>query len=576
MPEKSIREMTKWERIHYSLAGKVFRITVLGAIILGLAAFLVGFGMYVYSLARQYIGLSFETARSAAAVLEQAVDLESMADFVLTEYRSLPESERLDPESEEYLAHFQAIESEADYQTLYAVLKIFRDSSSVNDVYMAYFDQKTQALVYMCDPDESEETGFAPGEWEEVEAREIERFHSWDGKGELYDISNTERYGVMCTSGVPVTGKNGEICAFILTDVTLHEVRNELISFLWQYTLVLSLVVMVYAILLTRHMKKDLVTPINRIADAAQSYVEDCRTGVNTGKHFAELKLSTGDELENLSLVMADMEQSLADYGEHLQRVTAERERINTELALATRIQADMMPNVFPAFPDRTDVDIYAYIKPAREVGGDFYDFFLIDDEHLCMIIGDVAGKGIPAALFMMAVKIILGTQVISGKSPAAVLEATNAMIYPSNREEMFATVWLGILDLTNGRLRAVSAGHEYPILRESGGEYKLLKDKHGFVVGALENVKYREYEIMMKPGTRLFVYTDGVPEAVDAQDNMFGTARMVDVLNQDPDASPETVLNSMQEAVESFAGEAPQFDDMTMMCIEYSGTDKT
>ena len=198
-------------------------------------------------------------------------------------------------------------------------------------------------------------------------------------------------------------------------------------------------------------------------------------------------------------------------------RVTAEKERIGTELALATRIQADMLPNIFPAFPDRTDFDIYATMDPAKEVGGDFYDFFLIDDDHLCMVMADVSGKGVPAALFMMASKIILRNNAMMGKSPAKILGPTNA-ICSNNQEEMFVTVWLGILEISTGKLTAANAGHEYPVMKRPDGRFELLKDKHGFVVGGMEGVKYKDYELQLEPGAKLFLYTDGVPEATDAQ----------------------------------------------------------
>jgi len=250
--------------------------------------------------------------------------------------------------------------------------------------------------------------------------------------------------------------------------------------------------------------------------------------------------------------------------------------RIESELTLATRIQADMLPNIFPAFPDRTEFDIYATMNPAKEVGGDFYDFFLVDDDHLCMVMADVSGKGVPAALFMMAAKIILANNAMSGKSPAQILTDTNAAICSNNREEMFVTVWLGILEISTGRLVAANAGHEYPAIRQPNGEYELLKDKHGFVIGGMDGIKYKEYELNLEKGSKIFLYTDGVPEATDRNNELFGMKRMLQALNKNPDAAPEQVMREIRAAVDEFVDQAEQFDDLTMLCLEYNGKSET
>ncbi len=246
--------------------------------------------------------------------------------------------------------------------------------------------------------------------------------------------------------------------------------------------------------------------------------------------------------------------------------------RIGAELSLATNIQTSMLPHIFPAFPTRSEFDIYASMNPAKEVGGDFYDYYLIDDDHLGMVIADVSGKGVPAALFMMASKIILQSVAMMGYSPAEILQRTNEAVCSNNEAEMFVTVWLGILELSTGRLTAANAGHEFPAVRQPGGRFELYKDKHGFVLGGMEGVQYREYEIRMEPGSKLFVYTDGVAEATSAEKELFGTERMIDALNTDPDAAPQEILKNVRAGVDEFVKEAEQFDDLTMLCLEYRG----
>ena len=208
-------------------------------------------------------------------------------------------------------------------------------------------------------------------------------------------------------------------------------------------------------------------------------------------------------------------------------------------------------------------------MNPAREVGGDFFDFFLVDDDHLAMAVADVSGKGVPAALFMMASKIILANNAMMGLSPAQVLSATNDAVCSNNPQEMFVTVWLGILEISTGILRAANAGHEFPAVK-LGDQFELLRDKHCLVIGAFEGVEYTEYTIQLGHGDKLFLYTDGVPEAANSRNELFGTGRMIEALNQDPEAPPKEILSAVKNSVDRFVGKAEQFDDLTMLCFSY------
>ena len=323
-----------------------------------------------------------------------------------------------------------------------------------------------------------------------------------------------------------------------------------------------SLLMLFCALALSKRIVRPLNTITKRISEMTGGEME----------FTMEDAYRTGDEVEELAQSFAAVSHRAAEYLDDVRRVTAEKERIGTELSLATKIQAAMLPHTFPAFPDRPDFDIYASMDPAREVGGDFYDYFLIDDDHLCMVIADVSGKGVPAALFMMASRIILQSAAMLGLSPAAILTKANETICSGNEAQMFVTVWLGILELSTGRLTCANAGHEYPVLKRPGGEYTLYKDRHGFVVGGMEGTRYREYELGLEPGSRLFVYTDGLTEATNADDELFGAGRMIAALNEHPDAAPQEVLRNMRAAVDGFVQEAEQFDDLTMLCMEYKG----
>ena len=333
-----------------------------------------------------------------------------------------------------------------------------------------------------------------------------------------------------------------------------------------QTVIVLTVVIVLLAVTAAMILAYNVVKPIEYMTQKINSLNDK-------DKVFKMEKVyRTGDEIEVLAQSFASLSEKTQDYISQIMKITAEKERIGTELALATRIQADMLPNIYPAFPDRPEFDIYASMDPAKEVGGDFYDFFLADDDHLCMVMADVSGKGVPAALFMMASKIILQNNAMMGKSPAQILKDTNAAICANNREDMFVTVWMGIMEISTGKLTASNAGHEYPILKRADGDFELVKDKHCFVLGGMEGLNYKEYEIMLTPGDKLFLYTDGVPEATNPKNELFGTERMLEALNHEPDSEPEKILKVMRTCVDSFAEESEQFDDITMLCMEYRG----
>ena len=286
-------------------------------------------------------------------------------------------------------------------------------------------------------------------------------------------------------------------------------------------------------------------------------------------------QIRSSNEIGDLSVDVMEMITAIENHVRRIERITAEKERISTELSLASRIQANTLPNIFPPFPERKEFDVYAAMDPAKEVGGDFYDFFLIDDTHLAFLIADVSGKSISGALFMMSSMITIRNVVNAHPSPAKALEIVNRQICENNPEDMFVTVWLGVLDLETGELTAANAGHEYPYIRHPGRKYEMIRDRHGFVLGVIENVRYHEYTLKLEPGTQLFVYTDGLPEAASKDGTMFTTDRVFEVLNQNPDASVVDTLSNIRIAVDEFVKDADQFDDLTMLCMQYNGPQK-
>ena len=254
------------------------------------------------------------------------------------------------------------------------------------------------------------------------------------------------------------------------------------------------------------------------------------------------------------------------------QKETKDAERLATELHLAKNIQSSMLPEIFPPFPEHQEFDVYASMRTAREVGGDFYDFYMIDDDHMAMLVADVSGKGIPAAMFMMASKIMINNMsLLNDPDPARILEMVNKEIAARNTAEMFVTVWLGILEISTGKLTATNAGHEYPFIRQNG-KFNIFKEKHGFVLGGMENTRYENYEIQLDPGDAVFVYTDGVTEAKNSNGDQFGVERLEDALNDSPELPVSSIINHISEKLDKFVDNEEQFDDITMVILSYNG----
>ena len=295
----------------------------------------------------------------------------------------------------------------------------------------------------------------------------------------------------------------------------------------------------------------------------------------DTVRMTARCRMRTEDE-DAFTFIRTVMEEKEAgDTMRGIVSMMSELDRLDQELKLAADIQINMLPMIFPPFPERTEIDLYASMTAAKEVGGDFYDFFLIDDDHLGLVIADVSGKGIPAALFMMVSKTLIKNQLMSCRDPGEALEHVNVQLCERNSSMMFVTVWLAVLELSTGRCRICNAGHENPAVRRNGGDFELVKYKHDMMVGIRKKAQYLSHEFVMQPGDCLFVYTDGVPEATNEKSEMFKEEGLIRTLNVDADAGAEALIRRVHEAVDRFADGTPQFDDITMLCLKYLGTDK-
>ena len=358
---------------------------------------------------------------------------------------------------------------------------------------------------------------------------------------------------------------DGEIKAMICIAYNYENFSSELDSNLKIMFFVGTMGIVISGGILLLYIYFKAIRPLRRISVNVRKYMKD-KNSEQVAKNLS--KIRTKNEFGALADDITELTSDISRYTGEIRDLIGAQEKSMAELNLAAKIQDDMLPK---KFPDHEAFRLYATMDPAKEVGGDFYDFFYIDDDHLGLTIADVSGKGVPAALFMMMSKLLIRNYAMSGLSPAEVLDHSNKSICENNNANMFVTVWFGILEISTGHIVAGNAGHEYPMIRKANGEFELFRDKHDFVLGVMKKKKYKQYEFDIEKGGSLFVYTDGAPEATSADEELFGTDRMLAALNIEPYLTPEELIDSVKKRIDQFVGDAPQFDDLTMMCINFN-----
>ena len=291
---------------------------------------------------------------------------------------------------------------------------------------------------------------------------------------------------------------------------------------------------------------------------------------ISKGNLDYKAEKQSDDEIGDLSDAFNDMTLSLKNHINDITALHTEKERAATELNIATKIQVGMLPTKFPAFPNDDRFEIYATMDPAKEVGGDFYDMFKIDENHLAIVIADVSGKGIPAALFMAIGKSLIKDHTYFHNDLSEVFSIVNNILCNSNKEDMFITAFEGVIDLTTGVMKYVNAGHELPFIYREGEKFSPYEIKPCFVLGGIKNVKYPVSEIRLKKGDMLFEYTDGVTEATNGDNELYGMGRLEVDLNDNKTKDVEEILHSIKKDIDTFVGSAPQFDDITMLGFKF------
>ena len=524
-----------------SLNKKVLKNIVVFAIVLVIATGTLVCVQYYYSQVKSYSKQAFNFSRTAANI----IDGDRVLDYV--------ETGEKDDYYYEILDFLNVTQYETDLKYYY--------------VFVPYKDD----LVYVWD---------AVNEAGACELGHHEKYMSDESKAAAFDvfrqdppeqisIQRDKKYGHIASAYSPVFNSSGDPVAVVGVDLSIPGFRKTIMMYMLLVLAVISIITLIAQTLFYSSVEKNIIGPISMLTRSTGEMINN----LESDKVIA-LDIHTGDEIEELADSIRKMDGDLRDYISRLSAVTAEKERIGTELNVAKRIQEGMLPNIFPPFPERSEFELYAAMIPAKEVGGDFYDFFMVDDTHLALVMADVSGKGVPAALFMAISKVLIKTSVQAGRGPAETLERVNNQLLEGNDTGLFVTVWLAVIDITTGKGVAANAGHEHPVLKRADGDFGMVKYKHSPAVSTIEGMQYREHELALDPGDCLFVYTDGVTEATNENLELLGDERMLEALNKNKDVRPEEFLPAVKREIDRFAGNAPQFDDITMLIFKYNGTE--
>jgi sigma-B regulation protein RsbU (phosphoserine phosphatase) len=462
------------------------------------------------------------------------------------------------------LTYLETEQPDDYYESVLSLLSATREQSEL--LYYYVFVPYEDDLVYVWDGGTGDEISslgdhetYMEGGKEAVEAifcadppEQISTYHD-------------DTYGYIASGFYPIFNSAGEPVACVGVDISMDDVEQALYSFILIMVACVLGVSLVSIFVLYRVVDRGIAQPIRKLNTATRDLVNN----LDQKKDFV-VDISTGDEIEALADSFCRMDIEIKDYLTQLSAITAEKERIGAELDVARHIQSSMLPCIFPPFPDRKEFDIYATMTPAKEVGGDFYDFFMVDSHHLAVVMADVSGKGVPAALFMVIAKTLIKDHTTSDADLGAVFTTVNELLCESNSEGLFVTAFEGVLDLVTGEFRFVNAGHEMPYVYKVGGQYELRKLRPGFVLAGMEGMRYRSGSFMMEPGDKFFQYTDGVTEATDAGNNLYGQARLTESLNRHANDGPMELLPAIKADIDRFVGAAPQFDDITMLSLVY------
>lgn len=526
-----------------SLKTKLTMMFIVFAGILSIAICLLSYYSYKHSLTAHYATTATNAAQTAADIVN--------GDKVEGYYQT----KTPDEEYYQVLDSLNKVKASQDMMFLYVLVPITNEGMYIYDCYAPEDDM--EYIRKLGDTDV----------FDEIYDNVMYVYKNGSVNNNLTETDGD--YGHLASGYAPVKDSTGKTVAVVGADLSMDQVQKDL----WNYVLFVAVLIIVIVVLVVFSMLillgKMVINPINLLEGKASKIAENIDS-----RSYERVEIKSGDEIQVLADTFNKMSEDLIGYMNNLEKVTAEKERISAELDVAKKIQASMLPSIFPAFPQYDEIDLYATMNPAKEVGGDFYDFFKLDQNRIGIVMADVSGKGVPAALFMVIAKTLIKNHAAANETPSEIFTNVNAQLCENNDEGMFVTCFMGILEIDTGKFVYVNAGHNPPLLKKKDGLFEYMKIRPGFILAGMEGMRYKEAEIQLDPGDILYLYTDGVTEALNRQNELYSDLRLKELLNGETldNISIKDTLTYIRNDIVTFADGAEQADDITMLILKMNG----
>ncbi|MGB5822736.1 MAG: SpoIIE family protein phosphatase [Proteocatella sp.] len=533
------------KKIKINLRVKIIGSSIVLALVLCITLTVVTFSNYKDALIERYTDKITGIVKTASEFIPQ----DKVSDYIKTEKK------------------------DSDYEDLYDKFVILQKANNLMFLYSyAPYEGSVKVLLQ----------GTSPGDAGHYDLGEMldDNYYSKDEiefSNKLFNDPDTPKihiseseFGDLVTAYEVVKDSKGEVVAIVGADLSMHEIDDVLFSF---FVLISSIAISIIALFITIYffvIRKNIINPLQTLVDSALEFVGTDR-GYDQNLKSMDVNISTGDEIEELANAFNKMTQDIVSYINDITAATTAKERMETELRVARQIQENMLPKNFD-LGSQKPVSLYGLMRAAKQVGGDFYDFFFTEKEKLCVVIGDVSGKGVPAAMFMAMAKAYVKELAITGLPVNEILNKTNSLLCSNNENEMFVTLYVGILDLTNGRFDFCDAGHNPAILCKSDGSISNIPSKKGFVVGGIDGYPYQANTTYLNKGDLVFTYTDGITEAHNMNSELYHETRLFKYLKTLENKDPQSICMAVLGDVDEFSKEVDQFDDMTMLAFVYEG----
>ncbi len=563
-------------KVKFSIKRKLFLTIIAFSTLLTSVALYSSYFVYKSSSEKVYGNIALSLAKTEAKSIDLN-ELKTLKTLVLDKFNEIcsanenkaPTFEN-DEEYNAYLDSFKSIQSESSFLAVQKSLDgLFLDNSA-SSVYVGFIDYTHNAFVFFADSKHSDNYAV-PGSFDNgLITEQSEKIRNLPAKDQILEpyFDESVSYGHLMCAAAPIVDTDNSLICHAYVDIDFSIIYSSINGFINT----LAILLFGFALLLTVGIvvlfNFTLIKPIKKLDAATTSYLNTDNQDPTNITEISKLKINTKDEVQHLTQSIQTLEKNIANYIRSIESINAEKERYSTELDIAEKIQMGLLPHEFPS---NENYRLNAYVNPAKEVGGDFYDFFMVDETHIALVMADVSGKGIPAALFMAIGKTLIKDHTITSKNLSDTFTDVNNLLSHGNNSDMFITAYEGVLDLETGEYKFVNAGHEMPfIYKKKTNTFESYRCKPGFVLAGMPGIKYQEGQIKLEPGDKIFLYTDGVTEATDDSKNQFSLERLQRALRENRTLSPSEIIEEVKDRVDHFVKGAPQFDDITMLCFEF------